>query len=323
MRNERVTRARLADGTVKEYRYPRERAKVESGRKTVAQLIAKYEQSSSYKVLKPNTAKVYDRALRIIKDDFGSADVTKITFDTVESHRDLFFSTPGIANQVHMVWGILLQVAVRARWIPYHPARGIRKLGTGEWKRWPQEALDYGNANLPEPLRRAMVMALYTGQREGDCCAMLWSDYKDGLIAVTQEKTGEKVWVPAHYELVGELERWRAIRSSTFILTTSRGLPWKAKSFSTRFCTEIRRSGKFGAPAHPLLAGLVFHGLRKSAAANLAEAGCDVLEIAAITGHTDLKTLGLYVREAQRKVMAKNAMVKLENRSRDKDLTKT
>lgn len=321
MQKEKVTRVKLADGTVKEYRYPRDKQNIDKRSKTVSDAIEKYYSKSDYKKLRPNTVKSYDRAIRIIKNHFGNVDLAKITYDTVESHRDVFYDTPGIANHVHKMWGILLKVAHKAGWIPYHPARGITKLKTGEWKRWPQEAIDYANAHLGEPLRRAMVLALYTGQREGDCCAMQWTDYKDGLISVTQEKTGEKVWVPAHYELVAKLDRWRSDgRSSTFILTTSRGLPWKVKSFSTRFCTELhKRDKETGEYAHPLLADLVFHGLRKSAAANLAEAGCDVLEISAITGHTDLKTLGLYVREARRKIMAKTAMGKLEKLSRDKN----
>lgn len=313
MPSERVVRAKLADGTVKEYRYPRHAPMAANRPKTVADAIDKYYTKADYKKLRLNTVKSYDRALRVIRDDFGNADLTKITYDTVESHRDLFFHVPGFANHIHKMWGIILKVAVKAGWIPYHPARGIEKLETGTWKRWPEEAISFANTQLPEPLRRAMVLGLYTGQREGDCCAMLWSDYKDGLIAVTQEKTGEKVWVPAHYELVAELERWKEDRSALTILTTSRGLPWKSKSFSTRFCTELKRDRYLGA-----FKGLVFHGLRKSAAANLAEAGCDVLEISAITGHTDLKTLRLYVQEAQRKIMAKSAMGKLERLTRDK-----
>lgn len=300
---EKVTRKRLADGTVKEYRYPREKPKPR--KRTVGMVIDQYRQTAEYKALKPNSAKVYDRALGMIEDAFGAVAIAEIRRGHVKGTRDKLTETPGLANQVLMAWGVVLAFAVEAEYIPYHPALRIKRLATGEWKRWPIEAIEYADEWLPEPLRRAMVLALYTGQREGDCCKMTWADYKDGLIAVVQEKTGEKVWIPTHSALRDELDAWKKKAASTHILVSASGRPWKASSFCTMFNREVKE--------HAALDGLVFHGLRKSAAATLAEAGCDVLEIASITGHTDLKTLQLYVREAQRKRLAQSAILKLEN----------
>src|SRR3954454_14281474 len=54
-----------------------------------------------------------------------------------------------------------------------------------------------------------------------------------------------------------------------------------------------------------------FHGLRKAAATRLIDAGCDVVEAAAITGHASLKELQRYIETRDRKRAAKRAMVKL------------
>jgi len=43
----------------------------------------------------------------------------------------------------------------------------------------------------------------------------------------------------------------------------------------------------------------VTHGLRKAAARRLAEAGCSALEIMAITGHTSLKEVERYTKDAE------------------------
>jgi integrase len=54
-----------------------------------------------------------------------------------------------------------------------------------------------------------------------------------------------------------------------------------------------------------------FHGLRKAAATRLIDAGCDVVEAAAITGHASLKELQRYIETRDRKKAARRAMGKL------------
>jgi integrase len=49
------------------------------------------------------------------------------------------------------------------------------------------------------------------------------------------------------------------------------------------------------------------HGLRYSAAGELAEAGCTYHQIASITGHKSLSMIQKYSRGASQKVLAKQA----------------
>jgi integrase len=53
------------------------------------------------------------------------------------------------------------------------------------------------------------------------------------------------------------------------------------------------------------------HGLRKACARRLAEAGCSVAQIAAITGHMTLKEIQHYTKAYDRKRAARDAMAKL------------
>jgi hypothetical protein len=46
-----------------------------------------------------------------------------------------------------------------------------------------------------------------------------------------------------------------------------------------------------------------------------AEAGCSANEIAAITGHTTLKEVGRYAKAAERKLLARSAMERLQRKS--------
>jgi site-specific recombinase XerC len=56
------------------------------------------------------------------------------------------------------------------------------------------------------------------------------------------------------------------------------------------------------------------HGLRKLAAAELADAGCSMHEIAAITGHRSLSMVQLYTRSADQERLASAAIVRLSER---------
>jgi integrase len=54
------------------------------------------------------------------------------------------------------------------------------------------------------------------------------------------------------------------------------------------------------------------HGLRKAAATRLAEIGCTDYEIMSITGHRILKKLQKYTEAARQKVLADNAISKVQ-----------
>ena len=173
--------------------------------------------------------------------------------------------------------------------------------------RWPQAAIDYALSTFPEHFRRAVVLGLYTGQREGDCIRMRWDDWDGESICVVQGKTGAKLRVPCHRTLTAELSAWKADASATTILVNARGLPWShGPSFCNQFSRLIRK--------HSTLDGLVFHGLRKEAASRLAEAGCSVHEIMSVTGHASIQMVEHYSKQADQVGRAKAAILKLERR---------
>ncbi len=174
----------------------------------------------------------------------------------------------------------------------------------GSYERWPDSAVEYALKAFPEYYRRTVLMAVYTGQRQGDCLSMTWAQYDGAGLEVVQQKTGARLWVPAHTALKKELDAWKKTATATTILTGAHGRPWVTRSFSVQFSAEMRR--------HPKLHGLVFHGLRKAAAARLAEAGCSTLEIMSITGHASLAEVERYTRQAEQKSRAQAAIYKLE-----------
>jgi integrase len=86
----------------------------------------------------------------------------------------------------------------------------VPKLETDEEgaRPWPVWAYSLIEEHAREDVRRAVLLARYTGQRQSDVLRMAPADVEDGGINVVQQKTGKELWVPLHDDLVGALEGW-------------------------------------------------------------------------------------------------------------------
>ena len=115
------------------------------------------------------------------------------------------------------------------------------------------------------------------------------------------EKTGTKLWVPAHARLRQHLAELP--RESDFILTSERGGAYRKTSITTRFREIVIELG---------FAGYSPHGLRHLAGVALAEAGCTVPQIMAVLGHLTEKQALHYVRQASRTRLADDAVMTWE-----------
>jgi integrase len=124
----------------------------------------------------------------------------------------------------------------------------------------------------PAHLHLALLLGLWTGQRQGDLLRLPWSAYDGNYIRLRQGKTGARVTIPVGKPLKAALDR--APRRSPIILTTLDGQPWK--QFGSYFGKVSKRLG----------ITVTFNDLRGSAVTRLALAGSTEPEIATITGHT-------------------------------------
>jgi integrase len=127
----------------------------------------------------------------------------------------------------------------------------------------------------PDYLQRALMLALETGQRQGDLLRLPWKAYDGTWIRLRQQKRDRKVSIPVTRRLRAVLEN--TPRISPIILTNSRGHPWLGRSFRQSWIATCRKAGT---------KDLHFHDLRGTAVTRLAEAECSEAEIATITGPT-------------------------------------
>ena len=272
---------------------------------TFNHLVVQYLSSAEYtNRLKPKTQKAYRYDLDILRSAFGTCRVEEITMPYILSLRDKFASTPGKVNTLVRTMRVVYGWGIARGLAKANPAdlksAGVKKLAVGEHKPWSPEAIAKFRAEGQPHLVLAMELGLYLGQRQGDLIRMRWDDIKDGIAHVVQEKTGKELWVPVAGRLAEVLRE--APRHATTILVNSKNVPWRtANVLAQAFGDEMKALG---------LGGLVFHGLRKTAAVNLADLGCSTKQIAAVTGQSD-QMVEHYTKGADQKRLAKAAIVKL------------
>jgi integrase len=304
---DRVVRKRLADGSVKEYRYPRYTPRVSRNAEgSVGALIEAYRRSAEWAGLRKTTKYHYGMYLDVLAG-LSEQPVSALRRRHVLTLRDALAGTrgPAAATKFVRVTSSLLTWAVEREWIEVNPLSRVKALTGGHLRAWTAAEYDLVLPHLVEPLRRVAVLARYTGQRRSDLTGMVWSQYDGTTLRLVQGKTRAALVIPAAPDLRAELDAWKRGATSAQILTTDRGLPWRGAYLSRRIAEAV-------AGIDPSLRGLNVHGFRKLAATSLAEAGCSTHEIAAITGHRTLAMVALYTASARQEQLAGSAITRLE-----------
>ena len=134
---------------------------------------------------------------------------------------------------------------------------------------------------------------------------------KNGLIEVRQEKTGRYLVIPAHQKLLAVLATMKS---------DSRAAPHQHARAAVdqvwvqgELAEGPAEDGRWRPSA--IAAGLVFHGLRKSAVVMLLEVGCTTAEVQAITGQS-MQMVEHYAKQVNQKKLAASAILKWENAPR-------
>jgi integrase len=130
-------------------------------------------------------------------------------------------------------------------------------------------------AKAPAHLHLPLMLAIWTGQRQGDLLRLKWDAYDGEFIRLRQGKGRRRVKIPVGAPLKAMLDT--APRIAKVVLTTTRNGAWTEDGFRASW-------GKACDAAE--IDGLTFHDLRGSAVTRLFMAGAGVGEIAAITGHS-------------------------------------
>ncbi len=249
---------------------------------TFQELITAYQQTTDFTRLRPSTKTEYTRYIRMIEAEFGDMPVTGLNDPTVRGDfldwRDrLAQDGARKADYAMAVASSILSWAFDRRKIVAHPLERhgrLHKVSRADIVWTPeQQAAFLGSA--PDQLRLPFLLALHTGQRQGDILRLTWNRYDGERITLRQSKRGAAVSVRVTGELQAALDA--TPRKGLAICLTSRGQPWTSSGFRASWrkaCAEAK------------VEGVTFHDLRGTAVTRLASAGCTVPEICGVTGHS-------------------------------------
>ena len=275
---------------------------------TIAALIVSYIWSAAYIGLRVTTKAGYASRIEALRVQHGHRTVAGLTRERIVTGiLQAYADRPGAALSMLKILRILIRHAINIGWLKHDPSLGIKRPKTGEIRSWTDAEIATFEARWPigTKQRLAFALLLYTGQRRSDVHQMTWADVTGPSIRVVQQKTGRKLAIPLHHELVAVLAT--TDRNHLTIVNTELGQPFTVDGFSQWMRHAITEAG-LPLECQP-------HGLRKAAGRRLAEAGCTVHEIMAVLGHKTLTEAERYTREADQARLATEAIIKLEGRS--------
>jgi len=274
---------------------------------TIGALVASYLRSAAYLGLRKTTKTGYASRVETLRAQHGHRTVAGLNRERIMRMLQPYASKPGAALSTLKMLRVLIRHAIDIGWLEHDPSLGIRRPKTNEIRSWTDAEIATFEQHWPiaSKQRLAFALMLYTGQRRSDVHRMTWPDVNEGTMRVVQQKTGRKLTIPIHRELLTVLAE--AQRNHVTIITTAFGKPFTVDGFSGWMREAITAAG-LPLDCQP-------HGLRKAAGRRLAEAGCTAHEIMAILGHKTLAEAERYTRDADQARLAMDAIAKLQGRS--------
>lgn len=312
-------------------------------RGTVDYIIQKYRGAREYKGLNQRTRKDYDVYLRLISDWAGQEQAVTITSRAVNTlYENMAKATPTKAAYLIRVLRLLFSFAERRSITPKNtnPATNMRiSTKTEKQSIWEPEDVALMVRKADEmgyfSMGTAIMLNEWMGQRAGDVIKMNMNDYKSGIISIKQSKTGAHVSLPIDIveklrdRITIQIEKNIALTNATPQLIQQRdGTAFKSDWFSHLFRQirdELLKKGIKGEDSlseeqRKRIEKLKFQTLRHTAVTRLAESGCEIPEIAAITGHSFKACQDIVDRYGTRtKKMAQNAYQKRLKQEEGKD----
>ena len=326
--------ARLADGSVRTYWYawrggpklPGEPGspefmtaynaaiakRVAPAAGTMQAIIDEYQQSQDFLKLADRTRDDYIGKIKLIEKEYGdlplAALAEKGTRGEFLGWRDKLAKSSH--RQADYAWTVLARIlswALNREKIDANPCEKGGRLYSGSraefvWSIDDEEAfLKIAPAHLHLPF----LLALWTGQRQGDLLRLPWSAYDGTHIRLRQSKRGRKVIIPVGAPLKVALDAAVKAKVGPIVLTSTDKRPWTEDGFRSSWRKACTKAG---------IDGLTFHDLRGTAVTRLGIAGATEIEIATITG-LSLKSVRAILDEHylnRDPALAESAMAKLE-----------
>lgn len=257
---------------------------------TMFSLIAAFKVSSEFTTLSEKTQKDYRRYLKLIEEEFGTMPLAAVEHRKARGEfktwRDTMADRPRVADYAWTTLARVLSVAKDRGTITVNVCERGGRLYEADRAEiiWQAEHITSFCAVASPELQFALLLALWTGQRQGDLIRLAWQQYDGTHIRLRQSKgrktKGRKrVVIPVGAPLKAALDARRPDKPEGAILRNTFGNAWTSDGLRSSWDKAFVRSTLKDEDLH-------FHDLRGTAVTRLALSGCTVPQIAAITGHS-------------------------------------
>ena len=241
-------------------------------------------------------------------NEYGDKGAATIRREHVVKLMALRADKPESANGLRKALRALMLHAVELDLRADDPTRDVKaiRVKSDGYHSWTDAEIDQFEQKHPVGTRArfALALLLYTGQRRSDVVLMGRQHIREGMLHIRQVKTVTLLTIPIDPVLDAIIADTPSDHLT--FLTTAFGKPFTAAGFGNWFREKCNAAN---------LPHCSAHGLRKAAARRLAEAGCTVHEIGAITGHASLREIVRYTKAADQKRLAVAAMKKVKART--------
>ena len=277
---------------------PRPRKKLVAETRTCRALVETYYRSADFKHLAAQTQYDYRLKLGVWLQTFGDELVRAVRKPHLVAYWQAMHDARGhhMAAGINRVVGAVMTHAELIGWRdedtnPAHKLKrptppGRLRLGT------PEEItalIDAGDAQGLSSIGDAVLLALHSGQRQQDVLVLPETLIDAGALRLSQAKTKARVDAPMTPQLLKRLEDARRRKrlsgiwqAPEIVVSETTGRAYRADHFRHTFAA-VRAEA---AERCPSVAGFHFQDLRDTAVTRLALAGCDLIRIIAITGHS-------------------------------------
>ena len=279
---------------------------------TIAALIISYLNSAEYIGLRSTTKAGYASRIEALRKNHGARTVAGLTRARIATGiLQPYADRPGAALSMLKMLRVLIRHAINIGWLQHDPSDGIKRPKIDRIRSWTEQEIEKYRERWPIGTKQRLAFELFlnTGQRRSDVVRMAWSHISSASkITVVQQKTGRRLLIPLHRDLLLTLTATK--RDHVSILTTAFGKPFTVDGFSQWMRHAINEAG-LPLDCQP-------HGLRKATGRRLAEAGATAKMIMSILGHTTLAEAERYTEDADQASLAEDAVTKLEGHDMNK-----
>jgi integrase len=250
-------------------------------------VISAFKASADFKRLAVRTQSDYLKHITAIEPKFGSMPLAafaernkRITRGVFKAWRDELATRS--QRQADYAWTILARIiswGLDRGLLDTNPAEKGGRLYRADRNDKVWTAVDEAAflERAPPHLHLALLLALWTGQRQGDLLKLTWNQYDGTYLKLRQSKTGRRVKIPLGGPLRAALDIEREKKRGALVLLNSDGQSWTEDGFRSSWRKACNKAE---------VQDVTFHDLRGSAVTRLALAGASVPEIAAFTGHS-------------------------------------